>query len=72
MTRFCGKLYVLIFSDLPFVPIYILKEKKKEYKIVKLRATKPTKLIYLEIKLLVYNLKHNVKNHILNILNSQI
>lgn len=35
-------------------------------------ATKPTKLIYLEIKLLVYNLKHNVKNQILNILNSQI
>lgn len=34
-------------------------------------ATKPTKLIYLEIKLLVYNLKHNVKSQILNILNSQ-
>ena len=54
------------------MPIYIVKEKKKGYKIVKLMATKPTKLICLEIKLLVYNLKHNVKNQILNILNSQI
>ena len=53
------------------MPIYILK-KKKGYKTVKLRATKSTKLINLEIKLLVYNLKYNVKKQILNTLNSQI